>query len=269
MPARHLGLALAGLALTFAGCASTTGGPSVEASAPGEPAPTVATTAPPSPSLEPSLEASPSPTSPPVASGVVDPAAFSTVVDNPWLPLVPGTTLTYQGTKDGKKAVETFNVTADTKVVDGVACVVVEDKVSLGGEPAERLVGYYAQDRDGNVWYFGEDTQEIDAGQVVSTEGSWRAGVDNAPPALVMEAMPTVGKTITHDYTANDYAVLSLAEKVTVPFGSYDALVTKEWSPLEPDVETHKYYARGVGLVRDVAAKGPTEEFRLVKVEHS
>ena len=84
-----------------------------------------------------------------------------------------------------------------------------------------------------------------------------------------MEATPTVGHSFAHDYTKNDFAVLSLSEKVSVPFGSFDsALVTKEWSPLEPDIETHKYYVRGVGAVRDLAVKGPPEELVLVKVEH-
>jgi hypothetical protein len=205
-----------------------------------------------------------------VSSGAIDPTAFGTTVDNPWFPLVPGTTFTYTGTKDGRKAVETLTVATDTKVIAGVACVVVEDNVSLGGVAVERLLGYYAQDRDGNVWYFGEDMLEVNAkGQVVSTAGSWHAGVDKAPPALFMEASPTVGKTFAHDYTKNDFAVLSLADAVKVPYGAFaDALVVKEWSPLEPDVETHKFYVRGVGLVRDVAVKGPREELVLVTVEH-
>ncbi len=204
----------------------------------------------------------------PHVSGV--PTAFADTVDNPWFPLTPRTTLTYQGTKDGKRAVETFSVATGTKAVACVKCVVVDDRVSLGGVPTEKLLGYYAQYQDGNVWSFGEDSQELDTnGQVVSTEGSWRAGIDNDPPAFFMEASPTVGHTFAYDSTKNDFVVLSLTEVVTVPYGSFtDALVTKEWSPLEPDVETHKFYVKGVGVVRDVAVKGPTEEFFLVKVEH-
>lgn len=206
----------------------------------------------------------------PAASGANDPASFTSAIDNRWLPLAPGTTWTYQGTKDGKRAVETFTVTHTTKVIDRVECVVTDDAVSLDGVPAEKIIGYYAQDRVGNVWYFGEENQELDAGgHVVSTDGSWRAGVDHAPPGLVMEATPVVGHSFAHDYTKNDFAVLSLAEQVTVPYGTFDtALVTKEWSPVEPDIETHKFYVPGVGVVRDVAVKGPTEEFVLIKVEH-
>ena len=206
----------------------------------------------------------------PAASGPIDPASFTSAIDNRWLPIARGTKWTYQGTKDGKRAVETFIVTRTTKVIDRVECVVTEDAVSLDGVPAETIIGCYAQDRDGNVWYFGEENQELDAGgRVVSTSGSWRAGVDHAPPALVMEGTPVVGHSFAHDYTKNDFAVVSLAEKVTVPYGTFDtALVTKEWSPDEPDIETHKFYVSGLGVVRDVAVSGPTEEFVLIRVEH-
>ena len=261
-------LALLGPDLLIAGCNSTSVSPSAELVASNEPSP-AAPASPSAPSPEPTQSGVPSRS--PAASGVIDPANFSTTVDNPWFPLTPGTTFTYQGTKDDKRAVETFTVTLATKVIDGVTCVVVEDRVSLGGVATEKLVGYYAQDHDGNVWYFGEDMQELGAnGHVVSTDGSWRAGVDKAPPAFFMEASPTVGHSFAHPYTNNDFAVLSLSEQVKVPYGSFtNALVTKEWSPTEPDVETHKYYVRGVGAVRDVAVKGPIEELVLVKVEYS
>jgi hypothetical protein len=199
-------------------------------------------------------------------SGPVDPANFSAKIDNPWFPLPVGTTLTYEGTKDDKRAVRVSTVTSTTKVVEGVTCVVVEDKVSLGGSPAERALAYYAQDRQGNVWLFGEDSQEIEHGRVVKNEG-WQAGVDGALPSFFMEAAPTIGHSFAHEYTNNDFEVVSVSESVKVPYGSFtDALLTKEWSPEEPDVLTHKYYARGLGEVRDVTVKGPLEEFQLVQV---
>jgi hypothetical protein len=252
---------LLGLALLSAACNATSVTPSIASP---EPAPTAS----PSPSSEPPVSPIPSPAGsrPPAASGATDPANFTNTVDNPWFPLAPGTKYTYTG-----KAVETFTGTTATKVIAGVACVVVDDQVALGGVPAEKLLGYYAQDRAGSVWYFGEDMFELDAnGHVVGNGDSWHAGVDKAPPALFMEASPTVGKTIAHNYTKNDFAVLSLTERVRVPYGTFtNALVTKEWSPLEPNVETHKFYVPGVGAVRDVAVKGPIEELVLVKVEHA
>ena len=257
--------------LLIAGCASTNVGPPAEASASDQQLPTLAppSSAPSSsgPTAEP---ASAAPTKAPPTTGAIDPANFTSTIDNPWFPLTPGTTFTYKGTKDDRKAVETFAVTKSTKVIAGVTCVVVDDRVSLGGVPTERLLGYYAQDRAGNVWYFGEDMLELDSnGNVVGTAGSWHAGLDKAPPALYMEASPTIGRIFAHNYTKNDFAVVGLAETVTVPYGSFTALVTKEWSPLEPAVETRKYYVRGLGAVRDVATKGPLEELVLVSVQHS
>jgi hypothetical protein len=201
------------------------------------------------------------------ATGPVDPADFTSSIDNPWFPLKPGTTYTYHGTKDGKPGIRVFAVTNQTKVVDGVTCVVVEDKLSLAGTPAERLLGYYAQDRDGDIWYFGEDAEELDSkGHVTNAEG-WRAGLDGALPSFVMEATPTVGHAFAHDYTKDHFQVVSVAEAVKVPYGSFtDALMTEEWSQLERDTLTRKYYVRGVGEVRDVLVRGGKEEFLLVQV---
>lgn len=201
------------------------------------------------------------------SSGSVDPANFVSKVDNPWYPLVPGTNLIYRGEKDRKQADRIVAVTNRTIVIEGVTCVVVEDNLSFTGELAEKNLGYYAQDRQGNVWSFGEDAQEFEHGQVTATD-SWRAGVDGALPSFIMESAPAVGDAFAHDYTKNHFAVVSLAEPVKVPYGSFaDALVTKEWSPAERDVLTHKYYVRGVGEVRDVVVRGPKEEFLLISVK--
>jgi hypothetical protein len=264
MSTRLAALAVLGPFLLIAACTSTNVPPSVEPSVRLPPSFVASTSG---PSAGPSSGQSILP----AASGAIDPASFSSTVDNPWFPLVAGTKLTYGGTKDGTRAAESITVTRTTKQIDAVNCVVIEDALSLGGIPSEKVLGYYAQDREGNVWLFGEDTQQLDAnGRVVGTDGSWRAGVDKAQPALVMEAVPVVGHSFAHQYTQNDFAVLSLASAVKVPYGSYDnALVTKEWSPVEPDVETHKYYVPGIGAVRDVAVKGPAEELVLLKVERT
>lgn len=194
------------------------------------------------------------------------PTDFVSKIDNPWFPLIPGTTLTYEGTKDDRSAVRVLAVTSETKTIKGVACVVIEDKLSLGGALAEKALAYYAQDQQGNVWNFGEDWQEIEHGRVVDTE-SWQAGVDGALPGFVMEGSPIIGHSFAHEYTDSNFEVVSLSESGEVPYGSFtDALLMKEWSPEEPDVLTHKYYVRGLGEVRDVAVKGPREEFVLVRV---
>jgi hypothetical protein len=175
---------------------------------------------------------------------------FTTTIDNEYLPMKPGTTFVYQGGAERDE----FAVTSDTKKVMGVECVVVNDKAWEGGKLIERTYDWFAQDKEGNVWYFGEDTKEYKNGKVVSTKGSWEAGVDGAEPGIIMEAHPKVGQTYRQEYykgEAEDKAkVLRLNDLVTVPYGSFDhVLVTREWTPLEPSYDEHKYYAPGVGQV--------------------
>jgi hypothetical protein len=76
-----------------------------------------------------------------------------------------------------------MTVTHDTRKVMGVECVVVDHKEWEGDMLIERTYDWFAQDDKGTVWYFGEDTKEYENGEVVSTEGSWEAGVDGANPA--------------------------------------------------------------------------------------
>ncbi len=180
----------------------------------------------------------------------IDPADFTTTIDNEYFPLKPGTTFVYEGGAEHGE----MTVTSDTKKVMGVECVVVDDRAWEGGKLVERTYDWYAQDKEGNVWYFGEDTKEYDNGKVVSTKGSWEAGVDGAKPGIIMKSDPKVGETYRQEYypgEAMDMAkVLSLNESVTVPYGSFDhVLKTKEWTPLEPGLVEHKYYAAGVGQV--------------------
>jgi len=205
-------------------------------------------------------------------SGSLEPTRFSTTIDNPWFPLTPGTTLTYKGVKDGEPVVDVFKVTAETIVVDGVTCLVVDDRLTSRGVLSERTRDYYSQDVDGNVWYFGEDTAELDAkGKVVSTEGTWHGGVDGAVPGIFINGNPAVGDTFLQEFykghAEDHFQVLDLAASITVPFGSFKgALLTKEWTPLEPSVLDHKYFVRGLGEVKEVAVKGPLERLELVKV---
>ena len=204
-----------------------------------------------------------------IAGEAIDPAKFGGAIDNPWLPLSPGTVLTYKGTKDDTPATLVVTVTNKMKAVGGVDCVVVEELVSLAGKVEDKTIGYYAQDSDGNVWYFGEDVQELNSkGKVTKTEG-WHAGIDGASPSLVMEAAPAKGHTLINTYTNDRSEVVSLAKPVKTPFGTYkDALMTKEWTPDEPDVLVNKYFVRDIGAVRDVAVKGGNEEFLLMDVKH-
>jgi hypothetical protein len=153
----------------------------------------------------------------------------------------------------------------------GVACIVVRSRETEDGQLVEDTFDWYAQDRDGNVWYFGEATREYEDGEVASTSGSWEAGQDGALPGIIMRGEPRIGDSYRQEYRvgiAEDMGeVVSLTATVTVPYGSFaGALETRDWSPLEPGVEEWKYYARGVGLVLEVEGDGPEARVELVSV---
>jgi hypothetical protein len=193
-------------------------------------------------------------------------------VDNAWFPLVPGTTFVYRGAKDGRPSKDVVTVTGRTKTIQGVRCTVVRDDLYERGRLAERTTDWYAQDASGTVRYYGEATAELDRnGRVTSTEGSWQAGVDGATAGVFMPARPAVGQSFRQEYlrgSAEDhFRVLSLGASVTVPFtSSKHALLTEEWTPLEPGVVDHKLYIRGLGLVKEETVKGGSERAVLVDV---
>jgi hypothetical protein len=237
--------------------------------------PAVAGSAVPSSSTAPEATPAPAGSASPGSSidpAAIDPADFVSTIDNPWFPLIPGTTLTYRGVKDRRPAVDVLTVTNRTTPIDGVICRVIDDRLYLGGVLAEKTSDYYVQDRSGNVWYFGEDTAELDAdGHVTSREGTWHAGVDGAIPGIFMPADPSVGATGAQElypgHAEDHFEVVSLGAKVNVPYGAFDgALLTKEWTPLEPGVLDHKYYLRGVGVAKETTVTGPKEVLNLVKV---
>jgi hypothetical protein len=198
-----------------------------------------------------------------------DPADFVDRIDNPWLPLVPGSEWVYDVSGEEPQRI-TVTVTDRTREVAGVTATVVHDVVrSPDGAVLEDTWDWYAQDVDGNVWYLGEDTTEYDARGRPDTEGSWEAGVDGAEAGLAMAAHPRVGDAYEQEHlagVAEDRAeVLSLDEQREVPAGGYDGLLqTEETTPLEPDVVERKYYARGVGTVLEETVAGGSEVVELV-----
>jgi len=198
------------------------------------------------------------------------PSGFSARVDNPWYPLKPGSVYVYRGVKDREPAREVMTVTHRTRVIDGAPCVVVRDLLYLSGRLEERTTDWYTQDAKGNVWYFGERTAELDKkGRVTNTMGSWMAGVHGATPGIFMFAHPKAGRWARQEYykgqAEDHFMVLNLRSAVSVPYISTSrALLTKEWTPLEPGVIDHKYYVRGIGTVLEQTAKGPLERNELV-----
>lgn len=200
----------------------------------------------------------------------LSPREFVPQVTNPWFPLKPGSVWHYEGLKEGTKTTDTVTATHKSKKILGVTTTVVHDVVSVNGKPEEVTDDFYAQDRHGNVWYFGEATEELNPkGKPTSTEGSFEAGLDGARPGVLIPGSPRVGVVGRQEFLKGEaedhFKVLDLNASVSVPFVSTQkALRTKEWTPLEPGTIDNKYYVRGVGTVREIAVKGPVEKLELV-----
>jgi hypothetical protein len=193
-------------------------------------------------------------------------------IDKPPFPPKPGTSWTYRGVKDGEAGVDTMTVTDRTKTIAGVPAVAVHDQLVQGGKVRERTDDYYVQDRAGNVWYFGEDTADLDgAGKVTSTDGTWPTGVNGAMPGIIMPADPQIGvggsQEIYPGQAEDHFVVLLTDATVSVPAGAYTGpLVTAEWTPLEPDVLSEKANSKGVVQVSEADVKGGDEKFELVRM---
>jgi hypothetical protein len=201
----------------------------------------------------------------------IDPDNFVAVIDNPYLPYPVGASWTYEATEDGEAENVEVTVTSERKEIMGISATVVRDTVTTGdGELVEDTYDWFAQDRDGNVWYLGEDSTEFENGKAVSTSGSWEAGVDGALPGIVMQAHPEVGQAYRQEYyvgEAEDLAEVNRLDATeSVPFGDFDQLVViREWNPLEPDVVEEKYFAPHVGLVLEVKTEGGSGRSELTQ----
>jgi membrane-associated phospholipid phosphatase len=192
-------------------------------------------------------------------------------VDNEYWPMSPGTRWVYseQDPEGGELRVE-VTVTDRTRTILGIDATVVHDVVEEDGEVIEDTYDWYAQDRWGNVWYLGEDTKEFENGKVVSTEGSWEAGVDGAQAGVIVPGEPKVGAAYRQEYyegeAEDNGEILSLDARASVPAGTYEGVLkTKDTNALEPKVLEHKYYAKGVGpvLAVDVSGGGREELLRF------
>ena len=196
----------------------------------------------------------------------LDPADFVARIDNPYWPMAPGSAWVYEET-DAEGNVQRVEVTVTERArsILGIAATVVHDVVTENGVVREDTWDWYAQDESGNVWYLGEDTKEFEDGKVVSTKGSWEAGRDGAQPGIVIPAQPEVGMSYRQEYYAGEAEdaaeVLSLDERVAVPYGSFDGvLVPRDSTPLDPKAAERKYYGLGTGPVLVVGLSGSREE---------
>jgi hypothetical protein len=194
---------------------------------------------------------------------VIDPANFvdpreigRSIQPNPFLLLIPGRSLSYRSPSETVKV----TVTGKTRVIDGVTCAVIRDVVkNSNGEVIEDTIDWFAQDVNGNVWNFGEESKDFEGGVLVSIDGSFRAGVDNAKPGIQMPGPgAVVGQIDRQEFSlanAEDIGrVLSLTGSATVPAArcNHTCRIIQDTTPIEPDLLENKYYAPGVGFILQV-----------------
>ena len=205
------------------------------------------------------------------------PRNFVPTINNKFFTLIIGTTLVYESKLNEDVERTEVSVTNDGRNVMGVATTVVWDRVWLNDQLIEDTKDWFAQDLEGNVWYFGEDSEEFEGGKMVYSDGSWEAGVDGAKPGIIMKAIPQTGNSYRQEFSpgkAEDMAeIVSLNESVSVPYGKFSGcLKTKEWNPLESGGNEFKYYCTEIGgvvletnpenneMVELVDVKGPVAE---------
>ncbi|MFA5941533.1 MAG: hypothetical protein WC809_19465 [Sinimarinibacterium sp.] len=198
----------------------------------------------------------------------VDPTLIGTAIaPNPYLSLVPGYRRVYE---NGEETI-TVVVTDQTVEILGVTCVVVRDTATEDGEVIEDTDDWFAQDLEGNVWYFGELSRNYEDGQLVDLEGSFKAGVDGAKPGIVMKATPQVGDVYRQEWAlgdAEDLAeVISTTASESTAAASCDGncLQTRDFTPLEPGTSEYKFYAPGIGEIVAYHVEEPEEREELVE----
>ena len=182
----------------------------------------------------------------------IDPAEFSNIITNPLFTLPAGKALVYEAkTGDGVERIE-IRIRDETRAIMGVNTIVYNDRVFLDGQLHEETNDYLAQDKDGNVWYFGEEVDNYENGKFKDHHGAWIAGVDGALPGIWIKGKQVVGDEYRQEYykgEAEDMAkVIAVDETVVVPAGTFEHCTkVREWTPLEPDVSAHKFYCPQVG----------------------
>lgn len=204
----------------------------------------------------------------------IDSADFAASVasENPFFPLTPGTSRRIVGQTENGEAVILVEVTDQKKDILGVRTTGVRKRVWLDGNRVEDTVDWYAQDKDGNVWHFGEEIKMYTTGRAGPMPASWEAGVDGAKAGVIMWAAPKVGSIYYQEYYPGKAQgigeVLSRNETVTVPYGRMeDCLKIENTTPLDPDVREHTYYCPGIGHALTVDMDAGGTRFELVALE--
>lgn len=184
----------------------------------------------------------------------VDPNNFGLKIDNKYFSLIPGKKYIYEkDTEDGKERIE-VEVTNEKRKVMGVEVTTVRDRVYLNNLLIEDTKDWYAQDREGNVWYFGEMVDNYENGVLKDHVGSWEAGVNEAKPGIIMKANPVVGDQYFQEYykgEAEDMGeVVAINQNINLPIGNFnDCIQTRDWSRIDPNLNEYKYYCDQIGFM--------------------
>lgn len=182
---------------------------------------------------------------------------FKPTGSNPYFILEPGYQTVFESNVDGEHVVLTITVLHQMKEVNGIKTRVVKEMETVEGGVAEVAWNYFAICEPTNsVFYFGEDVDIYDGGEVVSHDGAWLAGQDGARPGIIMPGTALLGaryyQEIAPEVALDRAEIMSLTEQVDTPAGHFEnVLETRETTDLEPDAEEFKWYARGVGLIQD------------------
>jgi hypothetical protein len=182
-----------------------------------------------------------------------DASRFSAKVDHPLVPLASVPLTIFEGTERGSEVRVESRFLERTGRVAEVPVAVVDVKEYKNGQLVEHTLDYYAQDKEGNVWYLGERVDDIADGKVVGRSGEWLAGQDDARPGLFMPAHPKVGQTFQQERApgvAEDRStVVAVGLEVRTPLRTFsECIKTKDFAPLD-NVTEFKHYCSGIGLV--------------------
>lgn len=203
----------------------------------------------------------------------LDPADFVATIDHPFWPMRPGNVWIYRQTDAERNVLRVVVMVTDrTKRILGIEATVVHERVMTDGQLVEDTFDWYAQDAAGNLWFLGEDAKGYKNGEVVTTGGSWKAGVDGAQPGIILPAEPQVGMAYREEYYAgeaeDEAVVLGVDAQIDVPAGSFEGvLLTRDFSALDPGVVEHNFYARGLGPVLVLRVSGGKSRKELTRIQ--
>jgi hypothetical protein len=207
------------------------------------------------------------------AADTINPADFTNKVDHPFFSLVAYRPQVFEGTERDPETKETIKTSGQkrlldkTEVVAGVTVAIIEHKEFDDGELIEVTQDYFAQHRDGSVWYFGERVDDYEGGKVSGHDGSWLAGEGNNKPGVYLPTTPAAGQEFEQERApgvAEDRStIVAVGAEVTTKAGKFTGCIrVKDYAPLTK-TEEYKFYCPKVGIVREEEPNGSSDLVRF------